>query len=469
MSFPNNESTNNVKIKTESNKKKNNNNTNVDFLPFPSPVKSFDRLADDNATSSNNIASNQHQQEAQQQQQQQQQVNIKISESCDEGNSESEDDDEEHHYTPPDPDYTQANKLPFRSLCQIFESVWSLRRTQNNTNSSIMMSRNKRGATKYEKLAILLPKKLDTMLKGGSLFPVLRLMVPDLDTHRPHMGMKEASIGKIWAEAIGLGQSSPAYKKLIKFTDPVLAGPTACGDISMAVYEVILKRFPEFVVDYNKNNNTEKETRKKQKKTKGITIGKMNQLLDELANIKHSGNQLQAQQSLTSLSSKGSGSNFTKQRRKIKWVENLFNLKLTPLEHKWIVRIILSHLNLGVGSDSIINYYHPWADNLYAANKNIKTLCATLCDDEYIRRRAEAEKKDLKMLGNHNRYVFYFVLRLSPRFTLIFAFVICSMNVLDLHIYQKQANPQHSIILFHQCFQKELASSHSFTIYKKDT
>merc|ERR1719330_160248 len=154
-----------------------------------------------------------------------------------------------------------------------------------------------------------------------------------------------------------------------------------------------------------------------------MTIGKINELLDELAMFKkglssttlgtqsqeqlHSQSQSsqsqQSQNSTSSLNSKGAGSIKSKQKMRVKWVEKLINIGVTAVEHKWIVRIILQKLELGVGSDRIINYYHPWAQDLYAANKNIRTLCATLCDKEYLKRKKIELKREKDMLENHFR------------------------------------------------------------------
>jgi len=296
--------------------------------------------------------------------------------SSDSINQDEVDSDEEEFYKPPEPDYSRANKIPFRKLCETFERVWSFKKKKAS----------RRKTSKDEILETLLPKSLLEYLKGGSPFPFLRLMVPDLDTLRPHLGMKELSIGKIWGQAIGLTQMSGDYKKITKFTDPIIAGPTACGDLSMAVFEVMLKRFPE----YNKNN-----TKKKCK----VTIEEMNDLLDELAMLKQGSQQTNA----SSLNSQGTGSIRSKQTIKIRWVEKLLAKKLSPLEHKWIVRILLQKLELGVGSDSIINYFNPLAQDLYAANKNIRTLCATLCDKEYIARRKQLIEIEKNAVSNHNR------------------------------------------------------------------
>ncbi len=357
----------------------------------------------------------------------------KVNGSDDDSEDEDDDDDEDEFYSPPEPDYSRANNLPFNSLCQRFEKLWLLRRSKADAKSSKINRANNKGkrikpnVSKDEMLENLLPAKMKEHLDGGSPFPCLRLMVPDLDTLRPHLGMKELTIGKIWGEAIGLVRNSKDHKKLIEFTNPISAGPTACGDLSLAVYEVMQKRFPQLNRQNsdNKSRSTDKNGKKKKTK-KGITIGDMNQLLDELAMIKkqvptstsqsqssqsqtqlssqpQSSQSQQSQSSISSLNSKGAGSIKSKHLMRVRWVEKLIKLGLSPLEHKWIVRIILQKLELGVGSDSIINFYHPWAQDLYAANKNIRSLCATLCDKEYVERRKIQLEREKKLVDNHNR------------------------------------------------------------------
>lgn len=285
-------------------------------------------------------------------------------------------------------------------------------------------------------------------------------MVPDLDTLRPHLGMKESSIGKIWAEAIGLSShSSQDYLKLTKFTDPNYAGLNACGDLSIAVYEVMMKRYPSFESSNNRNRRSRSSTKMKGKKRdkglkkkNGVTIGQMNDLLDELAMVKalqlrssstNSDSQPQPQSQSQSVSSAQSqslsqslsqsfsqfdstslsqsqdiGGNRERQRggggrrkklnkkckeQRVQWVQKLIDLKLSPLEHKWIVRIILSELNLGIRSDSIIEHLSKYAEGLYSANKNLRTLCATLCDKEWVKKRKEKDEREKVAVDNWNR------------------------------------------------------------------
>lgn len=66
--------------------------------------------------------------------------------------------------------------------------------------------------------------------------------------------------------------------------------------------------------------------------------------------------------------------------------------------------MLLQRMDLGIGSDSIINCNHEFAADLYSANKNLKTLCATLCDKDFIRRRRQLLAEERDEVDNHNRY-----------------------------------------------------------------
>ena len=115
-------------------------------------------------------------------------------------------------------------------------------------------------------LEYLLPRKLlDEHLKECSIYPLLRLILPDCDVARGHLGMKEKSIANAWAAAMGFSKDSKPYKKLVKFMDPQYAGHTATGDLSLCVKEVVADRYP---MSGSK-----------------LTVGQMNRLLDELQMI----------------------------------------------------------------------------------------------------------------------------------------------------------------------------------------
>lgn len=209
-----------------------------------------------------------------------------------------EDSDEEDSFVP---DYAQANKLSFRQLCHKLETVSEQRYK-------------KKKPPKDELLAYLVPKP--SYFKGGSIFPILRLMVPDHDMTRPRLWMKESTIATTWGNAIGLNPKSKEYKKLTHYNNPQFAGPTAAGNLPKAIYEVMKHRFPET-----------------DRKNGGVTVGEMNIILDQLAGVGEYGRQSYQQQNQQRqnpiISGKVSkGVNGAAARRR-KWVERLINKKFS--------------------------------------------------------------------------------------------------------------------------------------------
>lgn len=232
-------------------------------------------------------------------------------------NDDSGDEDEEF-YRPPEPKYDKANALNFRQLCQRFETLWK-------------QKSKKKKPSKDEILDFLLPRSLQKFIHGDgeqqqqgmeannenvaqktttavqqqSIFPLLRLICPDKDTTRARLYMKEAVIAKTWAEAIGLSNKSSDYNKLVHYNDPSVAGMSAAGDISMCVFEVVKKRYPEFDV-----------------RNGGVTLAKMNELLDELAGVRNA-NQEQGP----------TVPNTTKRKA---WVKKLLNMKFSVSQLTYI-------------------------------------------------------------------------------------------------------------------------------------
>ena len=159
-----------------------------------------------------------------------------------------------HGYSCPEPDYAAANALPFPTLVKRFDTLWSQRKRLGNRQP------------REQLLEYLLPRTLlDEHLKECSLYPLLRLILPDCDVARGHLGMKEKSIANAWAAAMHLSKDSRGHKKLVKFMDPQYAGHTATGDLSLCVKEVVAERF--------------------NCKGSKISVGQMNTLLDELQQI----------------------------------------------------------------------------------------------------------------------------------------------------------------------------------------
>jgi hypothetical protein len=87
--------------------------------------------------------------------------------------------------------YKKANKIKFSMLVKTLEELWETKKSA------------KRRWSNEEKLEKLLPKRLLRHLEGGDPYPILRLIMPEIDTSRPNLGMQEKAIAKAWSQALG--------------------------------------------------------------------------------------------------------------------------------------------------------------------------------------------------------------------------------------------------------------------------
>ena len=160
-------------------------------------------------------------------------------------------------YQPPEPSYTKANARPFHTHCKRLETVWKQRRLSG-----------RKAVSKTDKLHYLLPDSLSRYLEGGSPYPYLRLLCPDHDSSRPHTGLKEATVAKVWGDAMGLMPNSKTYRRLTHYRDPEYNG-TSAGDLSVVVQQLTEAR-------YGRGSGG---------KGSDLTVGEVNDWLDVLVDI----------------------------------------------------------------------------------------------------------------------------------------------------------------------------------------
>lgn len=181
--------------------------------------------------------------------------------------------DEEEIGPPRPPDEFLANRLSFHQLAQKLEKLWKLAR---NT-ASLSLPSSKKKLTQEQKVSKLFDedlKKYFARRKGSSLFPLLRLILPNLDNTRGHLGLKEKAIATAWTQALGFRKNSEEYNRIMKYVDPAAAGASSgsdstVGDISLCIQAVLAERQPST-------------------QSSKVTVEKINELFDELAAIKRS-------------------------------------------------------------------------------------------------------------------------------------------------------------------------------------
>ena len=164
--------------------------------------------------------------------------------------------------------------------------------------------------------------------------------------------MKESKILKAYADAFQLSNVSRDYQRLANYRDAEKAGKLA-GDFSVVLEDVLKGR----LVCKKKEGNA-------------WTIGEINAMLDELAEMPSKAAAAKAQ---------------SKQRHPIlagyraNWIVRLNQARagrrgLTPLEHKWLVRIILHQMQFGIGWRKLVGHVLRMLASLYRFNNLI--LCS---------------------------------------------------------------------------------------------
>ncbi|CAG8445348.1 10309_t:CDS:10 [Ambispora leptoticha] len=158
--------------------------------------------------------------------------------------------------------------------------------------------------------------------------------VEQLDKEGAHYRMKEANLAKMYIDVLGIGRKSETGQRLVNWKMPGKNNIVA-GDFASVAYDIIAPR--STVIGSSK-----------------ITINEVNHQLD-LLNAASSGKESQ------------------------KVIRYFFD-NFSPDEQKWIIRIILKELKLGMSEKSVFQVYHPDAEDLFNVCSSLKKVCDDLQD-----------------------------------------------------------------------------------------
>jgi DNA ligase N terminus len=275
----------------------------------------------------------------------------------------------------PEPSYAKASATKFFSICKGLEVVCRHYRKRQYMSD-------------VDKLkTILKPEYLNWLSKPEplsedshsidrpsspppeSIFPLLRLLLPDKDGSRSFL-MKEKMIGKMYIDAFSFAANTSKYNKIMQYTNPnVVAPQEGVGDLSLVIHHIMNTMKRQSTV-----NN-------------GLTIGELNKYLDELVSLPRkardmksnhdwrmknnnnntiAGNNSNTINSTTNIPNTGSSSANRKpptlNSLRAAWLRRINTdtterRGLSPLEHKWLVRILLHRLHIGVGWKTIVSLW----------------------------------------------------------------------------------------------------------------
>ncbi|RXG69916.1 DNA ligase 4 [Armadillidium vulgare] len=184
-----------------------------------------------------------------------------------------------------------------------------------------------------------LPKKSVSSVipwqQDDSFFPVLRILLPSLDRDRGAYGIKEHRLASLYIRIFGLRKESVDGQKLLNYRKPK-SGGIGGGDFADIAYYVLKNRCPD----------------------KGeLTLADVDSNLGVIAESNAAKNQDVVENSL---------------RQMI--------CKMTASEQKWLIRVLLKDMHLGIGQNTIFNCWHPDAKDFYDVNNSLSKVCTTLRD-----------------------------------------------------------------------------------------
>ncbi|RHZ02413.1 hypothetical protein DYB35_006465 [Aphanomyces astaci] len=185
--------------------------------------------------------------------------------------------------------------LSFPSFCSLMEAVV--------------------GTSKPEaKVKLIFSDSFRKSFGHASLYPLLRLLCPHLDRERTYK-LKEKKIAMMYVDLLGLSPTSSDGKKLLHWTDPTIVTSRAVGDFAMVLQEVMQFR-----------------TVKPRADEAPLTVKDVNAMLDTL-----SGQDKDAQ----------------------KTVFLHIVTHCSADEQKWLVRIIIKDMKIGLRHERVLQFIHP--------------------------------------------------------------------------------------------------------------
>ncbi|GBG34548.1 DNA ligase 4 [Hondaea fermentalgiana] len=185
---------------------------------------------------------------------------------------------------------------------------------------------------------------VDTSTKQ-TMYPLVRLIVPQVDNARKRYGIRETLLKGLVRESIGLSKTSALGLKINHYKDERYAGPHS-GRLPGVVEDVLRER-----------GNGPGDAGNK------LTVKEANQELDKLARAADND-----------------------ERRLI--LRGLLN-KMNSVEFKWILNIVIGDkMNIKIKHESFLRALHDDALDQYNSHLNLRRVCAQ-CRDPSVRLRAE--------------------------------------------------------------------------------
>ncbi|PNS18209.1 DNA ligase 4 [Sphaceloma murrayae] len=169
---------------------------------------------------------------------------------------------------------------------------------------------------------------------GHDIYPAFRLIMPDKDRDRAMYGLKEKTIGKLLIRVMKIGKDTEDASNLLNWKVPGTKTSMA-GDFAGRCYEVLKKR-PR-ITHFG-----------------DLTVGDVNDMLDQLSAAQREENQLP--------------------------ILEQFYRQMNPEELVWLIRMILRQMKIGATEKTILDVWHPNAEDLFNVSSSLRRVCWELHD-----------------------------------------------------------------------------------------
>ncbi|XP_065834565.1 DNA ligase 4-like [Oscarella lobularis] len=220
-----------------------------------------------------------------------------------------------------------AEKVPFQDLCLLFAKVAST--SGKDAKAQLLKSFVEHWRQLHAEM------HADDETTDDSFHPAMRLILPHVDRQRLAYGMKEVLLAKFYIDVLGIAKESDDAQKLLKYRAPRTARQEA-GDFASVAYYVLKNRCPE---------------------TGSLTIADVNKDLDDLSLC-----------------------NSKRDREGMKRAMMHLLRNLSAVEQKWLIRIVLKDMKMGMSETSVFRVYHQDALDLHNACTNLEKVCKDLRD-----------------------------------------------------------------------------------------
>lgn len=222
---------------------------------------------------------------------------------------------------------TVASHVPFADLCSTLERI------QKSKGRAEKIKHYKEFLDSWRKFHDALHKNQKDVT--DSFYPAMRLILPQLERERMAYGIKETMLAKLYIELLNLPKEGKDAQKLLNYRTPTGTRGDA-GDFAMIAYFVLKPRCLQ----------------------KGsLTIQQVNGILDSVAS-----------------------NNSAKRKDLMKKSLLQFITQSSALEQKWLIRMIVKDLKLGISHQTIFSVFHSDAAELHNVTTDLEKVCRQLHD-----------------------------------------------------------------------------------------